>query len=343
MNISSSVGSPKPLKAMILAAGFGTRLLPLTKTVPKPMVPVLNRPLLEHTIDLLRSFNIKDIAVNVHHLPDQVIEPFGDGSQLGVNLKFFREEKILGTAGGIKAAQRFLENGPFMVINSDIIVDIDLNRVLEFHRGKQSCLTLVVREDASPKKYDPIEIDKDNRIVHFVGASSMELPDNTRRVMFTGIQIMEPEIFSRIPAGQFCGTTEHIFPDMIQEGLPVFGYLHDDYWIDMGNREQYLKVHKDALDGKTQLTPGPRGRLEGPAIIPPVFAGNDCVIEPNTKVGPHVVLGNGCRVKANAVVENSVLWDGVMVGSGCVVKQSILGNGVTVSDNAEIINQSLNA
>ncbi|MDA1110363.1 MAG: NDP-sugar synthase [Nitrospinae bacterium] len=340
MNI---LNSQKPLKAMILAAGFGTRLLPLTKTVPKPMVPVLNRPLLEHTIELLRSFNITDIAVNVHHLPDQVIEPFGDGSQLGVNLHFFREEKILGTAGGIKAAQGFLESGPFLVINSDIIVNIDLNRVFEFHRRQQSCLTLVVREDASPEKYDPIEIQDDGRIVHFVGASSMELPDNTRRVMFTGIQIMEPEIFPRIPTGQFCGTTEHIFPEMIQEGLPVFGYLHDDYWIDMGNREQYLKVHKDALDGKILFKNQHLKTPEGSSIIPPVIIGDDCLIEPDARIGPYAVLGNGCRVKANAVIENSVLWDGVTVGSGCVVKQSILGKGVTVSDKAEIINQSLNA
>jgi NDP-sugar pyrophosphorylase family protein len=339
MNISSR----KPIKAMILAAGFGTRLLPLTQTVPKPMVPVLNRPLLEHTIEMLSSFNITDIAVNVHHLPDQVIEPFGDGSQLGVKLKFFREEKILGTAGGIKAAQGFLENGPFLVINSDIIVNIDLNRVLEFHRQKQSCLTLVVREDASPENYAPIEIQEDGRIVHFVGASATTTPDPTRRVMFTGIQIMEPEIFSRIPAGQFCGTTKDIFPEMVQEGLPVFGYLHDDYWIDMGNREQYLQVHKDALDGKIRLPNGPFKKAEGPSIVPPVVIGDNCLIEPTAKVGPYVVLRDGCRVKNNAVIQNSVLWDGVTVESDCVVKQSILGKGVTVSDKAEIIDQSLNA
>jgi NDP-sugar pyrophosphorylase family protein len=113
------------MKAMILAAGFGTRLQPLTKTVPKPMVPVLNRPLLERTIELLRQSNIQDIAVNVHHLSEQVIAHFGDGSKFGVNLHFSREETILGTAGGIKEAQKFLDGGSFLVINSDIIVDID--------------------------------------------------------------------------------------------------------------------------------------------------------------------------------------------------------------------------
>jgi len=329
------------MKAMILAAGFGARLRPLTQTVPKPMVPVLNRPLLERTIELLRLANIQDIAVNVHHLPEQIIAHFGDGSKFGVNLHFSREEKIMGTAGGIKAVEGFLGDGTFLVINSDIIVNIDLCRVLEFHRERGSCLTLVVREDDSPKQYDPIEIQPDGRIVHFVGASSKNIPDNTRRVMFTGIQIMEPEIFSRIPEGKFYGTTEDVFPEMIAEGLPVFGYLHKDYWIDMGNREQYLKVHKDTMDGKTWLTPGPRDRLEGPAIVPPVFAGENCVIEPDAKVGPYVVLGSGCRVKNNSVVENSVLWEGVTVGSDCTVRRSILGSSVTLADKTEVTDRSL--
>jgi len=326
---------------MILAAGFGARLRPLTQTVPKPMVPVLNRPLLEHTIDLLRSANVRDIAVNVHHLPEQIIARFGDGSDFGVNLYFSREEKIMGTAGGIKAVQGFLEDGTFLVINSDIIVDIDLNRVLEFHRERGSCLTLVVREDDSPKKYDPIEIQEDGRIVHFVGASSMNIPDNTRRVMFTGIQIMEPEIFSRIPAGKFCGTTEDVFPEMVQEGLPIFGYLHKDYWIDMGNREQYLQVHKDALDDKISLKTDIIKNPDGYSIVFPVVMGADCRIDSNARIGPHAVLGNGCHVKNNSVVENSVLWDGVTVGTHCTVRRSILGNGVTLAEKTEVIDLSL--
>ena len=343
MNVPPSFDPRKPLKAMILAAGFGTRLAPLTQKVPKPMVPVMNRPLLEHTIELLRLSGIREIAVNVHHLPKQVTDHFGDGSGFGVDLHFSKEEKIMGTAGGIKAVQGFLDGGPFLVINSDIIVNIDLNRVLQFHRDRGSCLTLVVREDASPEQYDPIEIQEDGRIVHFVGASSMNIPDSTHRVMFTGIQIMEPEIFSRIPAGQFCGTAEDVFPEMIQEGLPVFGYLHKDYWIDMGNRNQYLKVHRDALDGKTRLTPGPGENPQGPSIVSPVFIGPNCHIAPDAKVGPYVVLGNGCRVENKAVIENSVLWDGVTVRENCSVMESILGTRVTVSDETEITDQSMNA
>ena len=326
---------------MILAAGFGTRLRPLTQTIPKPMVPVLNRPLLERTIELLRSANVRDIAVNVHHLPEQVIDYFGDGSDFGVSLFFSREEKIMGTAGGIKAVQKFLEDDTFLVINSDIIVDIDLNRVLEFHRERGSCLTLVVREDGFPKKFNPVKMQEDGRIVHFVGMSSMNIPDNTRRVMFTGIQIMEPEIFSRIPEGKFCGTTKDVFPEMIQEGLPVFGYLHKDYWMDLGNREQYLQVHKDTLDGKVSLKIGAIKNPDGLSIVSPVVMGEDCHIEPDARLGPFAVLGNGCRLKNGSVVENSVLWDGVTVGAHCTVRGSILGNGVTLAEKTEVIDRSL--
>ena len=330
-----------PMKAMILAAGFGTRLRPLTETVPKPMVPVLNRPLLERTIELLRQANIQDIAVNAHHLPEQIIAHFGDGSKFGVHLHFSIEKKILGTAGGIKAAQDFLGGGPFLVINSDILVDIDLARVLEFHQEKRSCLTLVVREDDSPKKYAPIETLPDGRVGRFIGASSPNATDDTRRVMFTGIQIMEPEIFSRIPAGKFFGTTEHVFPGMIEEGLPVFGYLHKDYWIDMGNREQYLQVHKDALDGKIQLKSSPTKNLEGLNVVSPVVIGEGCHIDPGARIGPHAVLGNGCRVGNHSVIENSVLWNGVTIGSDCTLRGSILGNSVTLADKAVITDQSL--
>jgi NDP-sugar pyrophosphorylase family protein len=215
------------MKAMVLAAGFGTRLQPLTRVLPKPMFPVLGRPLLSHTFDILESANITDVAVNVHHLPDFIINYFEKEKPPDLNLHFSREEKILGTAGGIKKMESFLEGGPFILMNSDIITDIKLDKVIDFHKKNNSKLTLVVRQDISPEQYDSIEICKDGRIVHFVGASSMNIPGNTTRVMFTGIQIIEPEIFKRIPEGQFCGTTENIFPQMIQDEVPVYGYVYN--------------------------------------------------------------------------------------------------------------------
>jgi NDP-sugar pyrophosphorylase family protein len=324
------------MKAMILAAGFGTRLKPLTQGLPKPMFPVLNRPLLEHTLNFLSSQGIQDIIVNVHHLPDKIIEYFGDGTGFGVRLQFSQEEAILGTAGGLKKAQSFLENDTFLVMNSDVLADIDLHKVFSFHKEKQSCLTLVVRHDAHPEKYKPIELAGDGRITRFVDACVKKPPTTLQRVMFTGIQIMEPDIFSRIPAGKFYGTTEDVFPKMIEGDLPVYGYMHEKYWIDMGTRETYIQAQADALDGKLSLKSRTSKTPEGPLIIPPVQIGNACEIAQDCQVGPHVVMGDGCRIRSGAVVENSVLWEGVTIGSGATVQNSIVGasveNGEQVKD-----------
>lgn len=326
------------MRALVLAAGLGTRLLPLTRYVPKPMFPVMNKPVMEYALELLRSFDIRDIAVNLHHLPDKITHHFGAGEAFGVRLNYSREDTILGTAGGIKALQSFLDGGPFIVINSDVFVNIDLNQVIEFHKKKGSCLTLVLRP--GNKRFDPIEVAPDGRIVHFMGAGNAR--EVTSRVTFTGIQIMEPEIFARIPENRFCGTTDEVFPAMIKENLPIYGYMHTGYWNDMGNPESYLELHKDLFDGKARLEnrkvfESPKGAL----IIPPVRIGKECKISGNAQLGPYATLGDNCRLKNGAVVEHSVCWDGVEIGIDSTVRSSILGNGVTIGDKKEIVNMVL--
>jgi NDP-sugar pyrophosphorylase family protein len=226
------------------------------------------------------------------------------------------------------------------VMNSDVLADIDLNKVLSFHNEKNSCLTLVVRKDVEPEKYEPIELADDRRITRFVNASIKNPPATTERVMFTGIQIMEPEIFSRIPADKFYGTTEDVFPTMIEEGLPVYGYLHEKYWIDMGTRETYIQAQADALEGRLTLKTSPSRNPEGPLVVPPVHIGKDCKISNDAQVGPYAVLGDGCRLRSGAVVENSILWAGATIGSGATVKNSIIGKGVVVENGVQVIDTS---
>lgn len=326
------------MKAMILAAGFGTRLKPITDDLPKPLFPVLNRPILEHTLHFLRTQGIREIAINLHHQPEKIINYFGDGKDFGVNLHFSNEEKILGTAGGIKKLQSFLEDETFLLINSDVLADIDLNNVLKFHKEKNSKLTLVVRQDSSMEKYKTILRTEEGRIVNFLG-HTVDNSDSTKKVMFTGIQIMEPDIFSRIPENKFCGTTEDVFPKMIKDGLPVYGYLHEGYWIDMGTRETYIQAQADAMDGKLLLKTSSSRNPEGPLVVPPVHIGKNCEISKDAQVGPYAVLGDGCRVRSGAVVERSVLFKGTTVGSDLTVKNSVVGEGVAIAKNIE--NQSL--
>ena len=329
------------MRAMILAAGFGARLKPLTLRLPKPMFPVLNQPLLEHTLKFLSSQGIQDIIINVHHLPKKIVEHFGDGSDFGVRLVFSIEEKILGTAGGLKKAEEFLQKETFLVMNSDVLADINLANILKFHKEKNAYLTLVVRQDANPEKYKPIQLADDGRITRFVDASFNHPFQTTQRVMFTGIQIMEPEIFSRIPKDKFFGTTEDVFPSLVDEGLPVYGTLHEKYWIDIGTRETYIQAQADALEGKLILQTKSSINAEGPLIVPPVHIGKDCEISNDAQVGPHAVLGNGCRLRSGAMVENSILWEGVTIGSGATVKNSIIGRGVAIENSKQVVGLSL--
>ena len=329
------------MKAMILAAGFGSRLKPLTLSLPKPMFPILNQPLLEHTLHFLSSQGIQDIIVNVHHLPEEIIDYFGDGSNFGVRLVFSIEEEILGTAGGLKKAQEFLERETFLVMNSDVLADINLASLLKVHNEKNACLTLLVRQDANPEKYKPIQLADDGRIIRFVDASFNHPSKKTQRVMFTGIQVMEPEIFSRIPEDKFFGTTEDVFPSLVEEGLPVYGVLHEKYWIDIGTRETYIQAHADALEGRLALKTKSSVNAEGPLIVPPVHIGKDCEISNDAQVGPHAIIGNGCRLRSGAMVENSILWEGATIGSGATVQNSIVGKGVAIENSMQVVSMSL--
>jgi len=318
---------------MILAAGFGTRLRPLTNTVPKPMVPIMNRPILEHTIHLLRRHGILDITINLHHLPEIILDHFRDGQDFGVQLHWSHEPEILGTAGGIKQAKKFLDGETFIVINSDVVTDCDLSKVISFHKAQGSALTLVVREGDSPEQCDPIEVDEDDRIVHLVGAQAGHVTGEPIRVQFTGIQVMEPEIFDRIPENKFSGTTTDIFPGMLEDGLPLFAYWHPGYWKDIGTIQSYLDVHKDLLDGRMEDgLPMKENNPPQGQIIPPVLLGQNCNIADTAKIGPYVVLGDNCTVADHAIIEHSICWEGVTLGKNSHVKQSVLGNGVLTNE-----------
>ncbi|MBN4079939.1 NDP-sugar synthase [bacterium AH-315-C08] len=330
------------MKALILAAGFGTRLQPLTNELPKPLFPVLNRPILEHTLHFLSSQGIKEIAINLHHRPEKIIDYFGDGKGFGVNLHYSKEEKILGTAGGIKKLQSYFQDETFLVINSDVFADINLNDVLKFHIEKKARLTLVVRQDANVEKYKSIQRVEEGRIVHFLG-KGIKNSEPVTQVMFTGIQIIEPDIFSRIPEDKFCGTTEDVFPGMIQDELPIYGFLHDGYWIDMGTRETYIQAQADALDGKLSLKTSSSRNPEGALIVPPVHIGKDCEISQDAQVGPYAVLGDGCRLRSGAVVENSILWTGATVGNNSSVQNSIIGEGVAIDSENKVKDSSISS
>ena len=169
----------------------------------------------------------------------------------------------------------------------------------------------------------------------------MNIPENTTRVMFTGIQIIEPEIFERIPEGQFCGTTENIYPQMVQDEVPVYGYLHSGYWKDMGNRESYLQVNADALDERVSLKGVSPNKLNNSLIVSPVLVDRNCQIAENSKIGPYSVIEPNCKIKSGAVVKNSILWGGVTIGAGSTIKDSVIAQNITIGDGRSINDESI--
>ena len=324
------------MKAMVLAAGFGNRLRPLSSRLPKPLFPFMGRPIVEHTLSLLKSAGIDEAVINLHHLGGKVEAYLGDGSRFGTRLRYSREDPILGSAGGVKAAQKYLDGDAFIVINSDVVTDIDLKKLLRFHRKNKSCLTLALTPALSSGKADPIAVDEQGRVTHF----SQELSAQARKFIFTGVQVMGPEIFDRIPPDVFMGTTDEVFPQMVAEGLPVFGFVHDGYWADIGNRADYLATHRDCMDGKVKsIRPGAADTPAGANIRQPALIGEGCHISANASVGPYTVLGDGCRVEDNAVVANSVCWDGAVIEEGAVVTECIVGNDCHISAGKKLFRE----
>ena len=321
------------MKAMVLAAGFGSRLQPLSYEQPKPLFPVMNKPVIEHTLSLLKSAGVTEIVINLHHKGNSIEDYLGDGSRYGVKIYYSKENPILGSAGGIKAAQKYLDGDSFIVINSDVVTDIDLNKAIKFHRDKKASLTLILKPKSPTGPSDPIAIDDANRVIDFFP----ELPENLREFVFTGIQIMEPGIFDRIPPDIFIGTTDKIFPKMIEDNQSVFAFIHNGYWADIGNRGDYIKTHQDCLNGKVKSIPTQIDKTPRESNIhPPVLIGDDCVISDKAQIGPNVILGNGCKVDDDATIKDSVCWNRVIIQKNSKVSESILGDGYVVPAGEKI-------
>jgi NDP-sugar pyrophosphorylase family protein len=240
------------MKAMILAAGFGTRLRPMTETLPKPLVPVNGRPLIEYTLILLRSHGVREVVINLHHQGEKIREALGTGSNWGVRIAYSEEPEILGTGGGIKKAEPLLSDGPFWVINGDILVDIDLRRVADFHAQRAADVTLVLREDPDADRWGPVEIDSRDRIRSICGRPPHR-EEMIRKRMFCGIHIVSPAVFAFLPDRGFSNIMD-AYREMIAGGKSIAGYTMDGYWMDIGTEERYRLAQEHLREGTTRLS-----------------------------------------------------------------------------------------
>lgn len=294
------------MKAMILAAGFGTRLKPLTDLKPKALVPVLNKPIIGHTIDYLKTYGFTDIAVNAHHHYKQIIEYLDEGRPFDIDINVLVESEILGTGGGIQNSKGFWDNDPFIVINSDILTDIRLDHAYESHK-KSGCIATLVLHDYA--QFNQITIDENGHITHFRSTSDIE------KLAFTCIHIIQPELLSHIPEAKQSDIIA-CYTGLINSGIPVNAYISmNHYWRDIGSIGSYIQANKDMLAGDsfaagTGLNMDPTARLEGWAVL-----GNNVVLEKNT------------------VIERSIIWDNVTVKEGVTVTENIVTSNKKVEHN----------
>ena len=331
------------LKAVILVGGEGTRLRPLTYHTPKPMVPVLNVPFLEHVMRNLKEHNITEIVMAQHYLAASMREYFGDGSKLGVKLYYVMEESPLGSAGAVKNVEDFLD-GTFFVLNGDIFHNRDFTAILKYHRQHRAKATIVLTPVANPTLYGVVETDKRNKVKRFTEKPKQE--EVTTNMINAGTWVVEPEVLQRIPPGTKFSFERELFPQMLADGLPFYAYPTDNYWMDTGTPENYLQLHRDLLSGKyddykpeNDVTIGKRCKIHPTVKFQnKVVIGDNCIIDSGVKLTGPVVLGHNCRIGENSTISDSVVWHDATIGKNVTIKSSILadncaiGNGCSLTD-----------
>lgn len=325
------------MKAMIMAAGVGSRLMPLTVDVPKPMVPMANQPLMESIVRLLKEHQFSDIIANLHYHAPMISDYFGDGGAWEVFMHYSQESELKGTAGGVKNCEWFL-NQPFVVVSGDALTDIDLTALMKSHRSNGALATIAL------KKVDDVE--QFGIVVHNDAGKISKFQEKPRKdealsyMANTGIYIFEPEIFKYIPARQFYDFGKQVFPHLVKIGAPFYGTPIEDYWCDIGSLDTYRQAHHDVLTGRVR-TKTDRIYINGECDTR-VLTGGDTVIGPGVTFTGSVTIGCGCKVGAGARLDNCIIWDNTVIGEKsqlqeCVIgSQCIIGKQVTIESGAII-------
>ena len=240
------------MKAMVLAAGLGTRLRPLTETLPKPLLPVAGRPILEWNLLLLKRHGITEAIINLHHLGDQIVRALGDGARFGLRLAYSHEPTLQGTSGGIKQAAPFLKDGPFLDINGDTLSECDLTALIAAHRASAALATLAVRDDPEASTWAPVTLDAHGRILQINGNPPLAEPRAALPAcMFAGIHVMEQAVLNAIPSGP--GSIIDVYGSLLRQGRPLHGYRMSGYWSDIGDPERYAQAQRDVAEGRLTL------------------------------------------------------------------------------------------
>lgn len=347
------------MKAIILVGGEATRLFPLTRNTPKAMVPVLNRPFLEHVIGHLSAYNIRDVILTQSRRSQQISDCFGDGHRFGLNLAYTIEDSPLGTAGAIKNAERYFDD-TFLVLNGDVFTSLDIAAMVESHMARKAKVTIALTPVDDPTSYGLVETNSCGKVTRFLEKPGRD--EITTNMINAGTYVIEPDILMNIPAQTKVSIERETFPSLLAQGEPVYAYPSDAYWLDMGTPEKYLQLHRDLMSGhihhgfhsgnEVLISEGSTihasTRLKGPLLV-----NGNCSIGRNVKLKGPLVIGTGCKILEDTVIEDSLIWrdvrigpgvilkssivaDGCLLKAGCTIEKTVLGDSVTVSSGSSL-------
>ena len=350
------------MRAVVMAGGEGTRLRPLTSNQPKPMVSLCGKPCMEYIVELLKLHGIDETVVTLMFLPKVIRDYFGDGSSLGVRMQYSVEQSPAGTAGSVKLAEDELKDDTFIVISGDALTDFDLGEIVAFHKQRGALVTIALKRVENPLEFGVVVVDDDGRIERFLEKPTWgQVFSDT---VNTGIYVLEPEVFDHIPADAQYDFSQDLFPKLFDMGAPLYGYVAEGYWQDIGSLPQYLSANRDLLDGKVEAAL-PGIELQNRVFIGdgvnvdslenmqgPAFIGNYVKIDPTASIGAYSLLGSNVVVKEHAETRNSVIGANTYVGASTKVLGAIIGRncdlkagssfseGVSVGDECVIGEQA---
>jgi mannose-1-phosphate guanylyltransferase / phosphomannomutase len=332
------------VKAVVMAGGEGSRLRPMTANQPKPLLPVVNRPLMEHVLRLLKKHGFDETVVTVQFLASLVRNYFGDGAELGMDLSYATEERPLGTAGSVKNAAAALADDTFLVISGDALTDIDLSAVVRAHRERGSLVTVCLARRPDPLEFGIVITGEDGRVERFLEKPSWgQVFSDT---VNTGIYVMEPEVLATVPWGEVVDWSADVFPALVAAGAPVHGQVVEGYWEDVGTHDSYRRAHSDALHRRVEVeisgfevSPGvwvgegaevdPEAQLVGPCLL-----GDYTKVEAGARIGELTVLGSNVVVKEGAALERAVVHDNAFIGSQVSLRGCVVGKNTDVMRGA---------
>jgi mannose-1-phosphate guanylyltransferase len=332
-------------QAVVLVGGEGTRLRPITSRVPKPVAPLLERPMLVYLLEHLARYGVERVVFSTGFLAEVIQAAIGDGSAFGLEVRYVVEDRPLGTAGAIKNAQSELDDGCFLAFNGDVLSEVDLTALVEFHREREALGTIFLTPVEDPRRYGVVELANDGLIVEFLEKPSSDVVGGA--LINAGVYVLEPEVLELVPAGRTYSIERGVFPGLASL-RKLFGYAGGGYWRDIGTPDSYLEAHFDILQrtfetplsgrlGESYVLVSPEASVEPDArVVPPAYIGPGARVASGARVGPLAVIGGGSVVGEKAAVVESVLQEGVRIGAGATIERTIIVREASIGAGSHV-------